>query len=623
MIHAAQTIADDASFQAFANAYLLEVDRGTWSSAASWQSTTGLRLARGESHVVELELAPRGRRLAFGVGYRSKVGRHTLTDVFERESGDATWTKLDPVSAEIRLIDSIYAPRPESPARLELLGRVVESHQRMTDYVRHALEAPASGRSASGFIESERAITFGHWLHPTPKSRQGMHAWQHEHFAPELAGSFRLQFFAARRALVLQDSLLDVSAEALSLRIARRDPEPARVERLVAELGDDYCLVPVHPMQGQWLLHQEAIRTRLATRDLVDLGQLGPEFTPTSSVRTLYAESEELMLKLSMPVKITNSLRVNLRRELDLSVAVSRFVRDCDLDRDFPELATIEDPAYISVALEGLEESGFEAIFRSNPFGERADAARSVHSICALIQEPLVAPRRSILSTVVRGYAERADLPLPEASRRWFEAYLRCALETPVRLYDRHGIALEAHQQNTLLELGPQGFPERAFYRDIQGLTISEDFRAESIARTPALETTPKVFEGDAHIRRGLGYYLLVNQLSAMINRFGLDGLLDESTLVELTRHRLAELRGSMSRHGIELVDSWLERKVLPCKGNLLTRVADRDELTAENQLAVYTMIDNPLAPTSVPKRTAESVSRDRESRSAPSEELP
>jgi spermidine-citrate ligase len=593
---AARKVAAHASFQAFANCYLREVDPGRWHAASSWRASAGVRLSQDATHVVELELASQAQTLALCVRFRSLVQRHSLGEMFRRR-GSHAWEPVDDVSAQLLLIDAIYAQQPDSEQRLQMIGRVVESYQTMATYVEQALRTKDGEVDATrrGFVESERAVALGHWLHPTPKSRQGMLDWQHAHYTPELGGSFQLHFFAAERALVLQGSLLELSAEQISRQLAMQGADAA-TSRRIHTLAEDYCLLPLHPLQAHWLLHQDYVLGLLAEQRLVDLGRLGPAFTPTSSVRTLYCESSDLMIKLSIPVKITNALRINLQSELGDSVWVSQLLRRCGTAQAFPRLHTIEDPAYISLALPDREETGFEVIFRRNPFrASEVGRFAAVHSIAALVQDPLTARSRSCLAQLVHRLAESEELELQHASLRWFDAYWECAIEPPIHIYDRHGIALEAHQQNALLDFDTSGCPRRSYYRDIQGIGLSECCREELLALVPELAAQSKVFEPAPIVRSGLTYYLFFNQLIAVINRFALDGLLDEAVLLGVVRRKLRALRPRLHELGMGLIDHLLTTRAVPCKGNLLTRVADMDELQAENELAVYTQVDNPL----------------------------
>ncbi len=597
-------IASNASFQALANCYLREVDGGAWHSSCAWQLSSEVTLYEGESHVIELALESQGRLLAIGVSYRSLVGRHTLTRVYEHAVNSPTWKQIDPLSAQLLLVDAVYAKVLDSHERLEFIGRLVESHQVMTAYLKHwkangYTHQNAASREVS-FIESEQSVVFGHWLHPTPKSRQGINLWQHDHYTPELRGQFQLHFFGATRELVEQDSLLSSSAEEISRRIACHGSPGATQPRIIAALGDRYCLIPLHPLQAQWLLHQGYVLDLIARKQLVDLGRLGATFTPTSSVRTLYCETLDFMVKLCMPVKITNSLRINLKSELGDSVWISKLLRECDVGTKFPTLRVIEDPAYITVALPDREETGFEVIFRNNPFhSDQRAPTTHVQSIAALVQDPLPGQVQSQLARLVRGIAAQEGLSLHDASQRWFDAYWHCSIEPTLVLYDEFGISLEAHQQNVLLEFTRTGYPSHCYYRDIQGLALAEGARDQLLSLVPELEQQSKVFEANDIVRNGFGYYVFFNQLYSVVNRLALDGLSNETELLEVVRGKLIELRRVMERFGAAFIDVMLKEPAIPCKANLLTRVADMDELQSENELAVYTMLENPLCPVS------------------------
>ncbi|TIQ65558.1 MAG: rhizobactin siderophore biosynthesis protein rhbC, partial [Mesorhizobium sp.] len=114
----------------------------------------------------------------------------------------------------------------------------------------------------------------------------------------------------------------------------------------------------------------------------------------------------------------------------------------------------------------------------------------------------------SLFENVVRRVAHDHDISVRQACRRWFECYLDCALDPLVRLYDRFGVALEAHQQNSLLDLSQQGLPSRYFYRDSQGFYLSNRFRARWYGLVPELVQIRSLFFDDREIRERLSYYL-------------------------------------------------------------------------------------------------------------------
>ncbi|HEY6077525.1 MAG TPA: ferric iron reductase [Polyangiaceae bacterium] len=176
----------------------------------------------------------------------------------------------------------------------------------------------------------------------------------------------------------------------------------------------------------------------------------------------------------------------------------------------------------------------------------------------------------------------------------WLGRYLSCAIEPLIRLYDEHGIALEAHQQNSLLDLRA-GYPRAFYFRDSQGYYLSSQHRSRLIALQPELLQRPELFFDDQLIQRRFAYYLFSNHLFAVVQRLGADGLLDEDVALAIVKSRLTTLAGELCGQGRLLLESVLERSRLPYKANLLTRVHDVDELTSEQEQAVYVEIENPL----------------------------
>lgn len=582
----ARAIAEHASFQAFLHCYLHEVDSGQWQAERVRTGDVAGRFVG--PWVCELDLGSQSSRLAVDVLYRSAVGRHRYGRVRQWLAARHCWSDIEPFQALCLMVRELYSrsvgmvPELRKLRELEFLHRLTDSYGVMTRCVEHRRADPAL--SDNRFIASEQSLLFGHATHPTPKSRQGMSAWQQEAYAPELAGRFRLHYFLVRSDCVDEDSDGPLAAHAMAETLLSDGHGPLN-------LPADHYLVPAHPLQAQYLQTQPAVMAAI-TRGLIQpLGALGPVFSATSSVRTLYSEQSEWMLKFSIPVKVTNSLRVSKRHELKAGVAMSRLIRRTGFADSESRFRIIEDPAYLTVNLPGQRESGFEMIFRNNPFPPSQDGG--IVSLAALTQDPLPG-RHSRLLGLIEGMALNENRSLSAVARDWFQQYLTCAVAPALRLYDDHGIALEAHQQNSLLDISA-GYPRRCFYRDNQGYYLSECRREELLSLCPDLRETPELFYRDAMIRDRFCYYLVVNQLFSVVARLGVDGALPEAQLLRQLRNFLRSLRATLSGPALALVSMVLEDSRLPYKGNLLTRVHDVDELNADLEMAVYTSIANPL----------------------------
>ncbi|KWX10349.1 hypothetical protein TR74_04155, partial [Carbonactinospora thermoautotrophica] len=209
-------------------------------------------------------------------------------------------------------------------------------------------------------------------------------------------------------------------------------------------------------------------------------------------------------------------------------------------------------------------------------------------------ERPGLGPSR--LGETVRALAARSGRGLDEVSAEWFDRYLRVVAIPLLWLYAEHGLALEAHQQNTLVTLDVDGWPTGGWYRDSQGYYVA----ASKVGRVRALlpgfdEGVPVVFD-DALVDERVGYYVGVNNLLGLIGAFGAQGLADETALLARLRHALAAAARAYDPTP-RVVELLLDAPTLRCKANHLTCVDGRDELvgSVETQ-SVYVEIPNPLA---------------------------
>ncbi|MEO9337280.1 IucA/IucC family protein [Mesorhizobium sp. SB112] len=568
-----QVVAEQATFRSFANSYLREMDPGI----PVFHRVDGTNV-----DCVELTLPTRNTVLRIELKSRSLCGMHLFGRIWQRGRTEPAWREIEPIAVCYLLIqaagDSMRRSGEQRHSELELFERVLQSYQATKRY----LDATA-GSPQSGFIGGEQSLYFGHPLHPTPKSLQGMTSWQQVAYAPELRGDFQLTYFAAKAEIVRQDSA-DV-------------PTRSIVESLLGEeigkfaLTDDEALIPMHPLQAEALMLTPNVRALCASGALRHLGPAGPRFMATSSVRTVFSPDAAWMPKFSLPVRITNSQRLNRKHELDAGVAVARLFARAGMNDLDPRLGFLHDSAYVTLEMPGQDESGFEVIFRENPL--RDGFEETTITVSALTAEPLPG-EKSRLESLVRRVAREQDVLPREACRRWFEAYLDCALDPLVRLYDKFGVALEAHQQNSLLDIS-QGLPRKYFYRDSQGFYLSNNFKARWCTLLPELTQTRELFFDDREIRERFSYYLIVNQIFSVIARAGHDGLTREADLIAILRLRLAKLARELSGGGRDFASGLLNRPSITAKANLAIRLKNVDELAAGGH-TLYTQIPNPLS---------------------------
>ncbi|MFE5962613.1 IucA/IucC family protein [Streptomyces rubiginosohelvolus] len=470
----------------------------------------------------------------------------------------------------------------------DLVARVADSVRHTAGFIEQRRRSPADPGDADLFLTAEQSLLLGHPLHPTPKSREGLSESESRRYSPELHGSFPLHWFAVDRSLAATDS-------------AWSEGGPATAEELLAphaaglKTPPGTVAVPVHPWQAADLLHRPQVRALAETGLLHDLGPHGDHWHPTSSIRTVHRPGARVMLKLSLGVRITNSRRENLRKELHRGVEVHRLLSTGLAEhwqREHPGFDIVRDPAWLAVDdPEGTPVTGLDVMLRHNPFGPGDDAA-CIAGLTAQRPRPGRPGMHSRLSEVVSGLRARTGLTGTDVSAEWFRRYLHHVVR-PVLWLDAHGgVALEAHQQNTLVLLDPDGWPVGGRYRDNQGYYFRDSRRAELDRRLPGIGTVSDTFVSDPVTDERFAYYLGINNVLGLIGAFGAQRLADEQQLLTVLRQFLTET----AELGSPLPAYLLENRQLRCKANLLTRLHGLDELVGPvDTQSVYVTIANPL----------------------------
>ncbi|MFH8616673.1 IucA/IucC family protein [Streptomyces sp. NPDC017979] len=554
-----------------------------------WLRETGREVEAGPLRV---ELPTAGLALVTEVTHRSPTGWHRFAPVRLEGPGGPLGATADPVTA-VALLSTEAAARTVAAGRTiptaevaDLVERTAESVRRVATFIadRRARPEPPAGTDA--FLDAEQALLLGHLNHPAPKSRDGISDHDTAAFSPELRGSFKLHWFAADPSVISHDAV--AGAPSLAGR---------NTVDLLADLAgrpdvDGRVLVPAHPWQARDVLHRPRIAALVASGALEPLGELGPEWWPTSSVRTLYRPDTSVMLKLSLGLRLTNSRRESTRTELLRGLEINRLLDAGHADATFrahPGFAITRDPAWLAVdepgRAGGPEVTGLDVAVREAPEG--------IAQMRCLVG--LVAPRpglgRSALGELVAAQG-------PGAAEQWTADYVDRVLVPMLHLYATTGIGLEAHQQNTLVRLDAQGRVCGSAFRDNQGYYLAASHLPALRERLGVRESTLAVVE-DALVDDRLSYYLLRNQALSVVGCLAVDGLAAERDLLAVLADRLRQALPALAAaapDGDRLARRWLTASTLPCKGNLLTRLHGIDEVLAPlDAQSVYLDAPNPL----------------------------
>lgn len=436
------------------------------------------------------------------------------------------------------------------------------------------------------FVTSESGILTGHQMHPSPKSCIGFDDMQYKNYYPEFRKSFQLHYFWAKNDCVLA---MSNHAEGEGDLFVKNDLANG------LNIKEGY-LLPLHPWQAGYLKTLPAIQKMLSNNSLQDLGAHGEYFNATSSIRSVYAQNSPYMLKLSLNVMITNSVRMQYERELYRAIAVSKFWQSeigLELNKYYPQFTPITDPGFMCLHENGslIEESA--VLIRENPF---TDIGNNVTCLATLCQDnPYRQNNR--FNSIIPSIARKYELDNTQAAYLWFSTFLTICIEPLLWLFCRHEVALEAHQQNLLLKLDEDGLPKHAYYRDSQGYYVTENmFDAHSQYKDIYSNFASGSYEFISH---HFSYYLIMNSVIGIINALGYSGLIEEARLIKCMQDFVYTKQNAWPKEKSKYLNGLLNSPTLPIKDNLATKLFDLDELTASlEEQSIYSNIPNPFLTT-------------------------
>ncbi|NJQ21718.1 IucA/IucC family siderophore biosynthesis protein [Pantoea sp. LS15] len=434
------------------------------------------------------------------------------------------------------------------------------------------------------FAEAEQALLVGHAFHPAPKSHEPFNETEARRYLPDFASRFPLRWFAVESTLIAGDSL-NVSLRERLLRFAAQSaPE------LLGHFTDTRWLLPMHPWQAEYLLGQEWCQRLVTNGSLQDLGEAGAQWLPTSSSRSLYSETNSDMIKFSLSVRLTNSVRTLSVKEVKRGMRLARLAKTerwQDLQVRYPTMRVMQEDGWAGLRDESgvIQEESLMAL-RVNLLFDTPDTQTNV-----LVSLTQAAPDGgdSLLAAAVRRLSERLDLPLARAARCWLDAYCDRVLLPLFSAEADYGLVLLAHQQNILVEM-QQDFPVGLIYRDCQGSAWTEG--ADAWLKE-AGETDVENRFGESQLLRYFPYYLLLNSTLAVTAALAAAGFDSEENLMSRVRDALASLRTTAKQ--TRCLDYVLDSPTWNCKGNFFCYLHDRNENTIADPAVIYFDFSNPF----------------------------
>jgi len=587
-------IACEISARCFLNSLLREW--AGWSiapvAATDPEAGTGARRLR-------IPLPSRGSVVEIAVVHLSSVGLHVFRLPFREHRADAPARVLAfaEFAAAVAHEPDIVGPAAAGAAPA-FLSRVLQSLAAIEDALTRAPTPSLCLHADPSFLEAERALRYGHAVHPTPRSRDAFTPEDARAFAPEYGAGFPLRWWSAAPGAVLQGASRAETAAELSAGLAAEDPA---LDRQILAAAEGRVLLPMHPWQAARLGLDPAIGALFRSGQLIDHGPGGGPWFATTSLRSLYAPHARLMLKHSLSLRLTNSLRLIKEIECARGLAVDTLLQGpigAAIAARWPHFHILGEPGYL--ALRGLDGAALPqtiVALRDNPF--RGSSPRPAAVLAALCEIYPDGRGSALADTILRlGGREngaRGAQGTEAVALRWFARFLDVAVGPLLEMQCAFGLLFGAHQQNLVIGLD-DGWPAEAYFRDCQGTGFVRECLPTLAEAAPGLDLGSGHVFAAAEAARIMTYYLVVNSVFAVIGAIAIAGLAPEAVLTRRMRRFVEALAGTDLRDKTCL-RVLLDAPTLGSKGNFMICFRNINENTdVTDPLSHYVDLPNPLA---------------------------
>ena len=581
-------LANRLAMQHLVNAYSQETGKASLFEKYQ-QNSTQLAFSQGLT-LLSLPLSLIQAQLFVPLSYVSRVGRHriaALPQIFQKGQK----LNFSAVAMVSLLLEELVQQSEGHVDAASLVERWIQSRDALQQFLNiRAEDFDALVQVEQGFIESEQALILGHSMHPAPKSRTGFVHEDWQKYSPEACGQTQLHYWLVAPEYIAEGTALE---QVFSIQLKQEIKwhlSESELETLAAYAH--YKLLPLHPWQARYLQSKVWFKSLKAKLKIIDLGEKAWIFSPTTSVRTLASFNAPWMLKPSLSVMITNSIRVNLAKECHRGEMTHRLWHSelgQSILKQCPTLKAVNDPAWIALQVNDEIIDETICIVRDQPFTPE----QQVTCIASLCQDHPVEERNRFNALFDQIASQQKLNDKAQIAHDWFKTFLNISLSPLMYVYHRYGMAFESHQQNVLVEL-KDGWSQWLWLRDNQGFYYIEELADEILQQFPELNDKAHAVGSKAFVDERFSYYFFGNTLFGIINAIGATGFVSEQDLLSVLQQHLFDLLKQYPESS--LIQSLLYQPTLPYKGNLLTRLYELDELIApvENQ-SVYIQLANPL----------------------------
>jgi siderophore synthetase component len=312
---------------------------------------------------------------------------------------------------------------------------------------------------------SERTLFFeqwgaeGHPYHPNGKAKMGMSQREVLQYSPEFQSGFKMEWLAIDKRFA-KASALDFQRMidgAFPMQMAEWRESLRRKNKIPAH----YLPIPVHPWQCQHTLGT-LFKEQLDENLILRVG-CEQQVRPTLSFRTVVSgQPLAPHIKLATAVHTTSAMRTVSPASVHNGPRLSHLLKMILAKENHfnKRLYVLYDKG--GVHADHTKGKHLSALFRDNPNLHVAHNETAVVVAALFSRSPIT--HKPLLIEII----DESGLT-PEA---YFKRYCECLLPGQMTLYLKYGLALESHQQNTLMVFDEKNLPVRQLNRDLGGIRV-------------------------------------------------------------------------------------------------------------------------------------------------------
>lgn len=422
---------------------------------------------------------------------------------------------------------------------------------------------------------SESIVLEGHPTHPLTKTKLPLTTEEIRRYAPEFEKIIPLHIMLVSSSHIITTSMENDEQYIVNQVIPElKDKLQAFLKPLDLDIND-YRAIFVHPWQYDHVIG-ERFKTWISDKILIPT-PFTVESKATLSFRTMELLHHPFHIKLPVNVQATSAVRT------------------------ISTVTTVDGPK-LSYALQDMLNIYPELKVAAEPFGEYVDVdpdlARQL--ACIVREKPVLTQEGSTIvsaslvnrnpvdnDVVVDSYIKWTYNELTsESIERFIRQYTSTLVRPLIAYIQDYGIALEAHMQNTIVNLGPN-YQMNFLVRDLGGSRI--DLQTLKY-KLPDVEITNESLIADS-IEAVIGKFqhaVVQNQLAELIHHFNQYDMVNEQALFKIVQQEIETAIDDNKNHA-EALHRVLFGQKISVKALLSMRM--------ENKVKKYlnTELENPI----------------------------